>query len=134
MEAASFTLELTGDRCPAPMVSTDWVQERRLDPSVRMVEVDADSRLYANRHLPGGVNVVWQTELQDPIRRDVIDRAGFATLLNRLGIAPETTVVLYGDHSNVMAAYAFWIFTLYGHQDVRIMDGGRRRWERKGYP
>jgi thiosulfate/3-mercaptopyruvate sulfurtransferase len=111
------------------VVSAGWVMEHLTDPRVRIVEADHDKSLYDAGHIPGAVKLGWQTELQDAIRRDIISRERFAALMAGKGITPLTTVVLYGDELNAVAAYALWVFTLYGHQDVRIMDGGRRGWQ-----
>jgi thiosulfate/3-mercaptopyruvate sulfurtransferase len=110
------------------LVSTDWVREHLEDGSVKLLEVDVDTQAYDAGHIPGAHGVNWETQLQDPIRRDVLDREGFETLLRGLGIRNEDTVVLYGDHDNWFAAYGFWLFKLYGHRDVRLMDGGRAKW------
>jgi len=120
---------------PEVLVSTDWVAEHLTDPAVRIVESDEDRALYVQGHIPGAVEIDWQTDLQDPIQRDYIDRAAFERLCAERGIANDTTVVFYGDKNNWWAAcYAFWVFKLYGHQNCRIMNGGRKRWELDGRP
>jgi thiosulfate/3-mercaptopyruvate sulfurtransferase len=113
---------------PEVLVSTDWVQEHLDDPAIRIVEVDVDTQAYATGHVPGAVGWNWQTQLQDPVRRDILPRDAFERLLGDSGITAETTVVLYGDNSNWFAAYAFWLLKIYGHRDVRLMDGGRKKW------
>jgi thiosulfate/3-mercaptopyruvate sulfurtransferase len=113
---------------PDVLVSTDWVKENLDRPGVKLVEVDVDTQAYDAGHLPGAVGLNWQTELQDRVRRDVIGREDFARLLGERGISAEDTVVLYGDNNNWFAAYGFWLFKLYGHRDVRLMDGGRVKW------
>jgi thiosulfate/3-mercaptopyruvate sulfurtransferase len=113
---------------PDVLVSTDWVKENLDRPGVKLVEVDVDTQAYDAGHLPGAVGLNWQTELQDRLRRDVIGREDFARLLGERGISAEDTVVLYGDNNNWFAAYGFWLFKLYGHRDVRLMDGGRVKW------
>ncbi len=117
---------------PEVLVSTGWVDAHRQDANVRIVESDEDVLLYQVGHVPGAVKIDWQTDLQDAVVRDYIDRAAFAELCARKGIAPDTTVVFYGDKNNWWACYAFWTFKLYGHRDCRIMNGGRRRWEMDG--
>ena len=97
-----------------------------------MVESDEDVLLYETGHIPGAVKVDWHTELNDPVVRDYVDGAGFAELLSRKGIARDDTVVIYGDKNNWWAAYALWVFSLFGHEDVRLLDGGRDRWISEG--
>ena len=113
---------------PDVLVSTDWVKENLGRPGVKLVEVDVDTQAYDAGHLPGAVGLNWQTELQDGLRRDVIGREAFERLLGERGISADDTVVLYGDNNNWFAAYGFWLFKLYGHRDVRLMDGGRVKW------
>jgi thiosulfate/3-mercaptopyruvate sulfurtransferase len=119
---------------PEALVSTAWVAEHAGDARVRIVESDEDLLLYQQGHVPGAVMIDWQTDLQDALVRDYIDRERFAELCRRKGIAQDTTVVFYGDKSNWWACYAFWTFKLYGHRDCRIMNGGRKRWELDGRP
>ena len=114
------------------LVSTDWVVEHLNDPNVRIVESDEDRALYVQGHVPGAVEIDWQTDLQDGIQRDYIDRAAFEKLCSEKGISNDTVVVFYGDKNNWWACYAFWVFKLYGHKDCRIMNGGRKRWELDG--
>ncbi|HEX8325457.1 MAG TPA: sulfurtransferase [Tepidisphaeraceae bacterium] len=111
------------------VVSADWVSQRSEDPKVRLIEVSVEPGLYEQGHIPGAARVVWHTDLVDTVKRDVVSKEGFEALANRLGITPDTTVVLYGDNNNWFAAWGAWIFSLYGHQDVRILDGGRKKWE-----
>jgi thiosulfate/3-mercaptopyruvate sulfurtransferase len=113
---------------PERIVSTEWVAERLDDPSVVLVESDEDVLLYDTGHLPGAVKIDWHMDLNDPVVRDYLDAEGFAALMAKKGIARDHTVVFYGDNSNWWAAYALWVFTLFGHPDVRLMDGGRRKW------
>ncbi|MEO1130097.1 MAG: sulfurtransferase [Planctomycetota bacterium] len=113
---------------PEVLVTTDWVLEHIGDASVRFVEVDVDTKAYKAGHIPGAVAFNWQTQLQDQVQRDVVSREQFEALVSRAGIAPEDTVILYGDNNNWFAAYAFWLFKLYGHEDVRLMNGGRAKW------
>ncbi|MCC6318288.1 MAG: sulfurtransferase [Gemmatimonadaceae bacterium] len=110
------------------LVTTQWVQEHVNDPSVRIVEIDVDTKAYDAGHIRGAVGWNWQTQLQDRVRRDIVGREAFAALLGASGIAPSHTIVLYGDNNNWFAAYGFWLLKLYGHEDVRLMDGGRVKW------
>ncbi|MGI8683313.1 MAG: sulfurtransferase [Mycobacteriales bacterium] len=111
------------------LVDADWAQTHLDDPQVIFVEVDEDTTSYDKGHIAGAVRLDWKTELQDQIRRDFVDRAGFEALLGAKGIDNDDTVVLYGGNNNWFAAYAFWYFKLYGHADVRLLDGGRKKWE-----
>ncbi|WP_018334760.1 sulfurtransferase [Actinomycetospora chiangmaiensis] len=114
------------------LVTADWAQENLDAPGVVFVEVDEDTSAYDGGHIPGAVRIDWKTELQDQVRRDFVDRAGFEKLLSGKGIADDDTVVLYGGNNNWFAAYAYWYFTLYGHTDVKLLDGGRKKWELDG--
>ena len=114
------------------LVSTDWVAEHRSDPNVRIVESDEDRALYVQGHVPGAVEIDWQTDLQDSVQRDYIDREAFEKLCSEKGISNDTIVVFYGDKNNWWACYAFWVFKLYGHKDCRIMNGGRKKWQLDG--
>ncbi|UVI37529.1 sulfurtransferase [Brevibacterium spongiae] len=116
----------------ARLVSTDWVAEHAGDPGLVIVESDEDVLLYETGHIPGAVKVDWHTELNDSVTRDYVDGEGFAALMSRKGISREDTIVVYGDKSNWWAAYALWVFTLFGHEDVRLMDGGRAKWQAEG--
>ena len=117
---------------PERLVSTQWVAEHAGEPGVIVVESDEDVLLYETGHVPGAVKVDWHTELNDPVTRDYVDGERFAQLMSAKGIRREDTVVVYGDKSNWWAAYALWVFTLFGHQDVRLMDGGRDKWIAEG--
>jgi thiosulfate/3-mercaptopyruvate sulfurtransferase len=128
----SGPIESRGYVRPEALVSTGWVAGRLADPGVRIVECNEDPLLYAAGHLPGAVEVDWRRDLEHPVRRDYLDRPAFEALMRRLGIARETTVVLYGDRSNWWAAYAFWVLRLFGHERARLMDGGRIRWKQEG--
>jgi len=119
---------------PEVLVSTQWVADHLDDPSVRIVESDEDILLYEIGHIPGAVKLDWHTDLQDPLARDFVDKAGFEQLLSERGIGNDTTVVFYGDKNNWYATYAFWLFKYYGHADARVMDGGRAKWEAEGRP
>ncbi|MDA0563702.1 sulfurtransferase [Streptomonospora sp. S1-112] len=111
------------------LVDADWVEAHLDDPNVVLVEVDEDTSAYDKGHIRNAVKIDWKQDLQDPVRRDFIDRTGFEKLLSERGIANDHTVVLYGGNNNWFAAYAYWYFRLYGHQDVKLLDGGRKKWE-----
>ncbi len=113
---------------PEVVVSTDWVAAHTKDPKIRIVEVDVDTSAYDQGHIQGAIDWNWQTELQDAIRRDLAEPRAFEGLLGRAGISPETKVVLYGDNNNWFAAWALWQLKYYGHGDVVIMNGGRKKW------
>jgi thiosulfate/3-mercaptopyruvate sulfurtransferase len=119
---------------PGRLVTGDWLQERLGQPGLVVVESDEDVLLYETGHIPGAVKVDWHTELNDPVVRDYVDGEGFAALLSRKGIARDDTVVIYGDKNNWWAAYALWVFSLFGHEDVRLLDGGRDKWIAEGRP
>ena len=114
------------------LVEADWVEAHLDDPGVVLVEVDEDTTAYEKGHLRGAVRIDWKKDLQDPVRRDFVDKAGFEQLLSSRGIGNDDTVVLYGGNNNWFAAYAYWYFKLYGHRDVRLLDGGRKKWELDG--
>jgi len=113
---------------PEKLVSTAWVAENHKDPSVVVVESDEDVLLYDLGHIPGAVRIDWHTDLNDPLVRDYVSAQAFAGLLSRKGIRRDHTVVFYGDNFNWWAAYALWVFDLFGHPDTRLMDGGRQKW------
>ena len=117
---------------PERLVTTAWLAEHRGEPGLVVVESDEDVLLYDTGHIPGAVKVDWHTELNDPVTRDYIDGAGFAALAASKGISRDSTVVIYGDRNNWWAAYALWVFTLFGHEDVRLLDGGRAAWIAEG--
>ncbi len=116
------------------LVDAAWAQEHLTDPGVRFVEVDVDTTAYEQSHLPGAVGWDWTSQLADGIRRDIASREDFSALLSASGIGPDTTVVLYGDNNNWFAAWAYWQLKLYGHGDVRILNGGRKYWLDNGLP
>ncbi|MER5645507.1 sulfurtransferase [Streptosporangium sp. NPDC002524] len=113
----------------AVLVDADWVEANLDTPGVVLVEVDEDASAYDKGHIRGAVKVDWKQDLQDPVRRDFIDREGFQALLSSRGIANDDTVVLYGGNNNWFAAYAYWYFKLYGHENIKLLDGGRKKWE-----
>ncbi|MEU7861093.1 sulfurtransferase [Nonomuraea sp. NPDC049141] len=113
----------------AVLVDAEWVEANLDTPGVVLVEVDEDASAYDKGHIRGAVKVDWQKDLQDPVRRDFVDKTGFETLLSERGISNDDTVVLYGGNNNWFAAYAYWYFKLYGHDNVKLLDGGRKKWE-----
>ncbi|MCZ2848224.1 sulfurtransferase [Modestobacter sp. VKM Ac-2978] len=116
------------------LVTADWAQEHLGHPGLVFVEVDEDTSAYDGGHLEGAVKLDWKTDLQDPLRRDFVGREAFEALLSSRGIGNDDTVVLYGGNNNWFAAYAYWYFKLYGHRDVKLIDGGRKKWELDGRP
>jgi thiosulfate/3-mercaptopyruvate sulfurtransferase len=119
---------------PETLVDTQWVADHLRDPDVRLVEVDVDTTAHAGGHIPGAVGWNWKEDTQQPVRRDIPDAAAIAELLGRSGIARESTVVVYGDNNNWFATFAFWLLKVYGHPDVRVMNGGRKKWAEEGRP
>jgi len=111
------------------LVDADWVEAHLDDPKVVLVEVDEDTAAYEKNHIRGAVRIDWRKDLQDPVKRDFVDQAQFEKLLSGKGIANDDTVVLYGGNNNWFASYAYWYFKLYGHDDVKLLDGGRKKWE-----
>jgi thiosulfate/3-mercaptopyruvate sulfurtransferase len=127
-------IDARGYANPSALVSTEWVADHLNDPAIRIIESNEDPLLYPSGHIPGAVQVDWTRDLNDPLRRDYLQRAGFEALMSRSGITPDTLVVFYGDKNNWWAAYALWVFQLFGHANARIMDGGRAKWEKEGRP
>ena len=111
------------------LVSAQWVEDHLDDPKVVLVEVDEDTAAYDKGHIKGAIKLDWTTDLQDQVRRDFVSKAQFETLLSSRGVASDDTVVLYGGNNNWFAAYAYWYFRLYGHHNVTLLDGGRKKWE-----
>ena len=111
------------------LVEADWVEAHLDDPGVVLVEVDEDTSAYDKGHIRTAVKVDWRRDLQDPVRRDFVDAHGFEELMSERGISNDDTVILYGGNNNWFAAYAYWYFRLYGHSDVKLLDGGRKKWE-----
>jgi thiosulfate/3-mercaptopyruvate sulfurtransferase len=119
---------------PERLVTTDWLAEHLGQPGLVVVESDEDVLLYETGHIPGAVKIDWHTDLQDPLMRDYLDEGSFARLMREKGISPQTTVVFYGDKNNWWATYALWVFRLFGHDRVKVMDGGRKKWDDEGRP
>lgn len=119
---------------PEYLVETDWVAEHLDDPNVRMIESDEDALLYNMSHIPGAVRMDWFTTLQHPVRRDFLTKEQFEEVCSEAGITNDTTLIFYGDKSNWFACYALWVFEYYGHKKVKIMNGGRAKWEQEGRP
>jgi thiosulfate/3-mercaptopyruvate sulfurtransferase len=117
---------------PEVLVDTDWVGRHGDDPKVRLVEVDVDTKAYDEGHIPGAVAWSWTTQLADPVRRDILSQGQFEELFSASGIAPDTTLVIYGDNNNWFAAWALWQAKIYGHADVRLLNGGRKKWLAEG--
>ncbi|HLR25280.1 MAG TPA: sulfurtransferase [Fodinibius sp.] len=111
------------------LVTTDWAAEHRNDEGVRLVEVDVHTKSYSSGHIPGAVGWNWKRQLQDQLRRTIVSKKDFEKLLEESGISNDTTIVLYGDNNNWFAAWAYWLLKYYNHEDVRILDGGRKKWE-----
>ncbi|MDR7417358.1 MAG: sulfurtransferase [Armatimonadota bacterium] len=119
---------------PDVLVDTAWVAENLKNPTLRIVEVDVDTSAYDSGHVPGAIGFNWRVDIQEPVRRDFVNKAGFEALLGRVGIGNDHTVVLYGDNNNWFATWAYWVFKYYGHGPVRVMDGGRKKWIDEGRP
>ena len=113
---------------PEVLVTTDWVKENIDKPGIKLVEIDVDTKAYDAGHIPGAGGFNWQTQLQDQVRRDIIGQEAFEKLVGGAGVSAKDTVILYGDNNNWFAAYGFWLFKIYGHNDVRLMNGGRVKW------
>jgi thiosulfate/3-mercaptopyruvate sulfurtransferase len=124
----SKNIEDRGYKDSDVLVSTDWVQYHLKDPNVRIAESNEDPLLYSSDHIPGAVEIDWTRDLNDPVRRDYLDRTAFENLMRRIGATRDTTIVLYGDKNNWWATYAFWVLQLFGHTNAKIMDGGRLKW------
>jgi thiosulfate/3-mercaptopyruvate sulfurtransferase len=110
------------------LVSTDWVAQHGSDPGIKLIEVDVDTNAYDEGHIAGAVGFNWTSQLQDQVRRDVISKTDLEKLLSEAGVKNDDTVILYGDNNNWFAAYAFWVLQMYGHQNLKLMDGGRKKW------
>ena len=117
---------------PEVLASTEWVAQHLNDPKVRLVEVDVDNKAYDEGHIPGAIAWPWNTHLCDTVRRDILSEEEFVKLMQNSGISNDSTVVIYGDNNNWFAAWAFWQMKIYGHKDVRLMNGGRKKWLTEG--
>lgn len=117
-----------------PLVTAEWVQENLSNPNVRIFEVSVDTGVYERGHIPGAINLAWHTDLVDPIRRDIVSRENFQSILQSAGVEDDTTVVLYGDNNNWFAAWGAWVFDIHGLGEVKLLDGGRKYWEAQGLP
>ena len=117
---------------PEALVSTQWVADHLNDPGVRIVEVDVDTKAYAGGHVPGAIAWAWNTQLCDTTRRDILSKPQIEELMSVSGVSPGTTLVIYGDNNNWFAAWAMWQAKIYGHRDVRLMNGGRKKWLSEG--
>ncbi|HYJ61235.1 MAG TPA: sulfurtransferase [Actinomycetota bacterium] len=120
---------MTGYAHPDVLVGTDWLEEHLADPAIRVVEVDEDTTAYEKGHIPGAVMWNWATDLHTPVGRDFADQATFSRLLSEAGVGPDTTVVVYGGNNNWFAAYGYWLLKLRGFANVKLLDGGRKKWE-----
>ncbi len=125
---------MTDYKHPEVLVSTEWAAQHLSDPKIRLVEVDVDTTAYDQGHIAGAVGWNWQSQLQDNIRRDLIDKKALEALLGKSGISNDTTIILYGDNNNWFAAYALWQLKYYGHKDVRLINGGRKKWVEEKRP
>jgi thiosulfate/3-mercaptopyruvate sulfurtransferase len=119
---------------PQVLVETDWVEQHLGDPKIKLVEVDVDTTAYESGHIPGAIDWSWQADLNDPVTRDIISKEGFERLMHVSGISNDDTIVLYGDNNNWFAAFAYWVCKIYGHKDVRLMNGGRKKWLAENRP
>jgi len=117
-----------------PLVSTEWLASNLENPNIRIVEVSVNPGVYERGHIPGAVNFSWHTDLNDRIRRDIVTQQNFDTLLSTAGVKPDTTVILYGDTNNWFSAWAAWVFDIYGTPNVKLLDGGRKKWEAENLP
>jgi thiosulfate/3-mercaptopyruvate sulfurtransferase len=130
--AGGSAIEARGYAHPDALVTTQWVAEHRDDANIRILESNEDVLLYDTGHIPGAQKLDWHADLNDAITRDYLDPEKFAQLVGRLGITPDTTIIFYGDKNNWWATYALWVFRLFGHDKVKVMDGGRKKWEDEG--
>ncbi len=119
---------------PQVLVEPDWVEQHLGDPKIKLVEVDVDTTAYESGHIPGAIDWSWQADLNDPVTRDIISKEGFERLMHVSGISNDDTIVLYGDNNNWFAAFAYWVCKIYGHKDVRLMNGGRKKWLAENRP
>lgn len=131
---ASGAAHAAGAVPSGPLVTTEWLAQNLHHPQVRLIEVSVNPGLYERAHIPGAVNFSWHADLNDKVRRDIVDPQDFEKLLSKAGVGPDTTVVLYGDTNNWFAAWGAWVFDIYGVKDVKLLDGGRKKWEAENRP
>lgn len=129
-----ITSAVAAQAADGPLVTADWLTQNLKDPKIRVLEVSVVPGVYEKGHIPGAVNIVWHTDLVDTVRRDIVSKDGFEALAAKAGINDDTTIVLYGDNNNWFAAWGAWILAYYGVDDVKILDGGRKKWEAEGRP
>jgi thiosulfate/3-mercaptopyruvate sulfurtransferase len=135
MTAAGTAAGAAQAAAPAgPLVGTDWLEKNIADSSLRIIEVSVNPGVFERGHIPGAVNFSWHTDLNDTVRRDIVGKAQFEALLSKAGVTPDTTVILYGDTNNWFAAWGAWVFDIYGVQNVKLLDGGRKKWEAENRP
>ena len=132
--AASSVSAANGYVHPEVLVDTQWVADHLNDADIRLIEADEDVLLYEISHIPGAVKLDWHVDVQNPVERDFVDQQGFEQLMSHWGISNDTTIVLYGDRNNWYACYTFWLFSMYGHSKLKIMNGGRTKWEEEKRP
>ena len=132
--ATSGMSATSGYAHPEVLVETSWVADHLNDPNIRLIEADEDILLYEVGHLPGAVKLDWHVDVQDPVARDFVNQQAFEQLMSRWGISNDTMIILYGDRNNWYACYSFWLFTMYGHRNMKIMNGGRSKWEAESRP
>lgn len=132
MEPMNTALKIKEYACPDVLVSTDWLSQNLSNPKIRIIESNEDQLLYSSGHIPGAFEIDWAKDLNDQFSRDYLGSDAFSSLLSRLGVSNDSTVILYGDKNNWWACYTFWVFKLFGHEDVRILDGGRLKWVSEG--
>ncbi len=132
--ATSGSSAVSGYAHPEVLAETSWVAEHLNDPNIRLIEADEDVLLYEVGHLPGAVKLDWHVDVQDPLARDFVNQQAFEQLMSRWGINNDTLLILYGDRNNWYACYSFWLFTMYGHRNMKIMNGGRSKWEAEQRP
>ncbi len=132
--ATSGMSTTSGYAHPEVLVETSWVADHLNDPNIRLIEADEDVLLYEIGHIPGAVKLDWHVDVQDPISRDFVNQQAFEQLMSRWGINNDTLIILYGDRNNWYACYSYWLFTMYGHRNLKIMNGGRAKWEAESRP
>src|SRR5690554_2893986 len=132
--AAAAIVQVAQAATSEVLVSTDWLEQNLEQPDLRIIEVSVNPGQYERGHIPGAVNVSWHTDLVDPVRRDIASAEDFQKLLREAGVSSDSTVILYGDNNNWFAAWGAWVFDVYGVENVKLLDGGRAKWEKEGRP